>query len=140
MSYERVHVDWDFWDIPRSGIADFEGRPHFFACHFDDELDDWTNRYRLSPASPEMVALAIEKDAIFRRWRAASDGGETDISTWPALPTERARYDELNAVLEQARSAASEKSIQRVGRFRRIRFGALRGLDDWEVLWRAPED
>jgi len=34
--YERVYTMTDYYDGPRKGIADFEGRPHLYEAEWDD--------------------------------------------------------------------------------------------------------
>jgi len=33
--FELVHVIYDYWDQPRSGVADYHGEPHWFESIFD---------------------------------------------------------------------------------------------------------
>jgi hypothetical protein len=35
MTFEAVHAVWDYFDGPRTGLADYRGRPHYFVCKFD---------------------------------------------------------------------------------------------------------
>lgn len=98
---ERVYTCSDFYDRPLSGSADFEGRPHWYKCRFDEVADDYEPWYELTPLRADILAAEIEHDAIFRAWHAARIAGETDHSTYPALPYHRARYEALSEVIEQ---------------------------------------
>lgn len=58
---EKVHSVWDFYDGPRTGIADYNGSPHYFACTWDVVSDDYGESYSLSPIDAETLALALEQ-------------------------------------------------------------------------------
>ena len=36
--YELVHTISDYYDGPRSGIADFQDKAHFYQCVFDENV------------------------------------------------------------------------------------------------------
>ncbi len=95
--YERVHTVTSYYDYPRRGIADFDGRPHLYE---DEDLvaNDFT--YQLSPVDPRLFELALESWGIWRRWEKAFHEGRTTIDTHPALPDERTRSDELDQLLD----------------------------------------
>jgi len=98
-AFEKVHTMTDYYDGPRGGIADFCGVPHVYESEFSDTANDYTDLFRLSPISPELFQLALEDWAIWLRWEAAYKRGDTPHETHPALPDERARYDELERLL-----------------------------------------
>jgi hypothetical protein len=99
MEFETVYTIDDWWDGPVSGLADYGGRPHAYLREFDTGADDWSPVFELWPVDKETLRLARERWAIWLRWQAAFHGGRTDISTHPALPEERARYEELQRLL-----------------------------------------
>lgn len=99
--YERVHTVTDYYDGPRKGIADFEGRPHLYESEWDDTGDEWDPLFKLSPVDPRLLALALESWAIWRRWETAFHEGRTTRDTHPALPEERSRSDELDEILDR---------------------------------------
>lgn len=53
----------------------------------------------------ETFRLALEDWAIWRRWEEAFHAGQTTSDTHPALPADRARHDELTAVLTERLAA-----------------------------------
>jgi hypothetical protein len=101
---ERVYTVMDFYDGPRSGFADFEGRPHAYRALWDVAEDDFDaeGRFALVPITPELLALALEDWAIWKRWENAFYAGEVPLSHHPALPTDRLRHEELAPVIAQA--------------------------------------
>jgi len=66
----------------------------------DDEHND-APTFRLSPVSPDLLALAVEAWAIEARWWTAFYDGRATQETRPALPTDRYRHNELNAILKR---------------------------------------
>ena len=101
--YERVYTVMDFYDGPRVGFADFEGQPHAYRSVWRHELDDWDpdQRFELSPITAELLALALEDWAIWRRWEEAFYAGETPQSEHPALPADRPRHEVLAPIIAQ---------------------------------------
>ncbi len=98
--FERVYTMTDYYDGPRGGIADFDGRPHRSTSHFNDMADTLEDFFELQPIDDVTLQLALESWAIWMRWEEAFYAGETTIETHPALPAERVRSDELDALLE----------------------------------------
>jgi hypothetical protein len=98
---ETVHTITDRYDGPVRGIADYRGRPHYYERQFDDEADEWSDIYWLTPLDDETFALAMEAWQIWRRWETTFHQHETTMATHPALPADRPRSDELAAVLNQ---------------------------------------
>jgi hypothetical protein len=98
--YERVYTMTDYWDVPRRGIADFEGKPHLYESEWDREADDYAPTFRLSPVDPRLLSLAMESWRIWRRWETAFYQGKTTQQTHPALHEDKARSDELHYILD----------------------------------------
>jgi hypothetical protein len=96
---ERVYTYVDFFDRPLSGAADFEGRPHWHKCEFNEAADEYEEAYQLAPLPNDILAAAVERQTIFLAWHAAYKAGQTDRSTHPALPDQRARCDELSSIV-----------------------------------------
>ncbi len=93
--FDIVHSVLDYYDGPRSGVADFGGVPHVYECDWSDEADDYSDIYLLVPLPEEVFKLALEDWAIWRRWEAAFHRGEASQETHPALPQDRERHTEL---------------------------------------------
>src|ERR1700730_7771696 len=94
-----VHTITDWWDGAREGIADLNGEPHYYECHWDEEQDDWSEIYLLNRIDEETFRQAMEDWEIWLRWESAMKEGRTTQDTHPALPEDRARHDELAELL-----------------------------------------
>jgi hypothetical protein len=116
--YERVHTVTDYSDGPRTGIADFEGRPHLYESEWDDLADDFAFTFRLSPVEPEVFALAVESWAIWRRWETAFHEGRATKETHPSLPDDRRRSDELTGILELRLKIDESNQVRATGEFK----------------------
>ncbi|MCX5514607.1 hypothetical protein C3941_16380 [Kaistia algarum] len=112
-----VHVVWSYHDGPREGIAEFRGWPHVYKCRFSEVTDDWTDVFWLMKIEPSLLKLAEEQFAIFRRWKNQHELGSVSIDSHPALPTDRARYDELRSVIGDGLQLQPEHSITRRAHF-----------------------
>jgi hypothetical protein len=99
--WEKVYTVPDWYDGPRRGVANFEGRPHLFESEFAD-LEDAEDVFRLSPLDDETLKLALEDWQIWLRWERAFHAKETSQKTHPALPEDRRRWEELQRQLLEA--------------------------------------
>ena len=115
--YERVYTVVDYYDGPRKGMADYQGRPHLYECIFVEGKDAYTDLFRLSPIDPETFRLAMEDWAIWKRWERAYHAGEADVNTHPALPHERERHEELERMLADLLVVDPAKAVTRIGHF-----------------------
>lgn len=116
--YERVYTMTDYYDGPRRGIADFDGRPHLYTSHFEDMLDGYSDSFELQPIDDATLQLALESWAIWLRWDDAFHAGEVTLDTHPALPADRARHDELDPVLEATFAALPRGVVYATASFR----------------------
>jgi hypothetical protein len=114
---EIVHTVTDYYDGPRSGIADFHGKPHLYSSLWDEAADGWSDTVLLQPVDDETFRLAMEDWAIWCRWERALHNGQTTQETHPALPEERYRHDQLNAMLSQRLRVDPKLAIRMRGRF-----------------------
>ena len=58
--YEIVFTVSDYYDGPRSGIANYRGNPHYYECVFDDNNEEYSNIFQLMPVDEESFRLALE--------------------------------------------------------------------------------
>ena len=126
--YERVHTMTDYYDGPRRGIADFDGRPHLYESKWDDFGDEYAFTFRLSPVEPRLFELALESWAIWRRWETAFHGGKTTQDTHPALPEDRPRHEELERVLVADLKIDARQAVRATGEFKQLSDPAWSGL------------
>lgn len=135
--YEAVFTVGDYYDGPRSGVANFHGMPHFYECIFDQVGDNYSNSYLLIALSQEAFNAAIENWQIFLRWRAAFDLGKASRETHPTLPEDRNRYEETKQLVDQALASGRGKATRVTGEFRVAGDKKLPRdvLSPWQVKW-----
>ena len=115
--YEEVFTITEYYDGPRQGIANFNGQPHFYDCIFSDARGDYSDLFRLTPIPIDVLELAKEDWAIWERWEAAFHAGRVTMTSHPALPEERARHEEIDAVLNRVLKTDNDNCIIRNGSF-----------------------
>ncbi|WP_327135884.1 hypothetical protein OG311_37925 (plasmid) [Streptomyces sp. NBC_01343] len=126
--FERVYVELEWYDGPRAGLADVEGKPHYFQGYDYDHADE----YRVWPASEGVAELEREQWAIFAKWNQRSEAGTAGLKSHPGHGGIDARYDELALLLAPDRQAPDD-ARRLVGE---LRFDAgaryrVEGLDYW---------
>ena len=115
--HEEVFTVMDYYDGPRKGVANFRGLPHLYECIFDEVKDDYSDLYRLTPISQRIFELAKEDWAIWERWEAAFHSGKTSIESHPALPQDRKRHEEIQAILDSALTTNTAECATQRGSF-----------------------
>ncbi|MER5780958.1 hypothetical protein ABT104_04405 [Streptomyces mobaraensis] len=137
--FERVLCEWEWNDGPRTGLADVQGKPHYFERHDDDRAGE-ADEYRVWPASEDAVKLEREQWAIFAGWNERHEAGEVSPETHPGHGGIDARYDELELLLaphrrppNDARRLAGELRFDTGTRYR------AEGLDYW-FRWRPSRE
>jgi hypothetical protein len=116
MAFERVYTVWDYWDGPRSGIAEYRGQAHHFRCEWNEIEDDYAETFVLAPIGQEMLTLAMDQLAIWRDWESAFHRGEVPQSTHPALADPR--YNQLEGTIRDRISSERRESRRAVPVFR----------------------
>src|SRR2546421_2606235 len=115
--YETVFTVTDYYDGPRRGLANCQGKPHFYECVFDEGKDEYSDQYRLTPIDEKTFKLAMEDWEIWRRWEIAFHVGKADISSHPALPEDRSRHEELRSILDPILVTDPRRAITRIAKF-----------------------
>ena len=135
--YETVFTVSEYYDGPRGGLANFHGIPHIYECVFDQQDDAYSDSFLLMPVGPEILAAAMTNWKIFLKWREAFDAGQTTLATHPALPEDKARYDETRKRLEVAILLAKPGAIRARASFEIL--GEATAARDvhtkWQVKW-----
>lgn len=133
--FERVYTELEWYDGPRVGLADINGKPHYFQNHDYDHAGE-ADGYQVWPAGEAVVELEREQWAIFARWNERREAGEVGPESHPDHGGIDARYDELKLLLAPHRQAP-DGARRLVGE---LRFDAgaryrVEGLDYW-FRWR----
>jgi hypothetical protein len=115
--YEAVHTITDWYDGARRGIADFNGKPHYYENRWPEGADDWSEIYFLQPIDDATFALAMEDWGIWLRWDQARKSGEATLATHPALPRERQRHDEIEKILAERLVISPETCLKATAEF-----------------------
>jgi len=114
---ERVHTYFSYdgeAGLPEEGIVNFNGVPHYF----------WLNQccpephfgiFELAPASPALLSLSKEHDAIWRKWDLAYHAGEVELDTHPMRAGNNPRFAQLSAQIDECAAALRTKSIRATG-------------------------
>lgn len=115
---EKVHTVWEYYDGPRTGIADYQGKPHYFACTSDDTSHNYYgDSYGLSPIDAETLAFALEQWDLWRKWEHAFYSGKVTEESHPGHGGQDARYDELQGLLQSRLAALPAPCIHALASF-----------------------
>ena len=138
--FELVYTVTEYYDGPRQGVANFMGQPHFYDRVFSEAHGDYSDLVRLTPIPRHVLELAREDWAIWERREMAFHAGKVTVASHPALPEERARHEEIDAVLSKVLKTDSDNCIIRAGLFEADEDPALpRGvLRPLKVRWTEP--
>lgn len=137
--FEIVHTH-DWYDGPRKGIADYQGRPHLFESEWKDGEDLDADTFLLMPVDEDAFLLALEDWQIWLRWAAAYHQGRTTRETHPALPEKRDRHEELKQRLEGRLDVDPARAVRMKAEFRARVDPEWSGFG-WrplEVRWEGP--
>jgi hypothetical protein len=131
MRWERVYTVNGFYDGPRLGVADYNGRPHIYESEFSEVEDDYSGLYRLSEVEPAPLALILEDWEIWLRWEADFKQGKVGLETHPALPHKNQRSTELKQLIGDRLRADPQSPIVKRAEFRHRD-------NETEVHWSDP--
>lgn len=112
MAFERVYTVKEYYDGPRSGIADYCGQPHHYQCEWDEARHDYAESFLLAPVDQETLTLAMEQWTIWEGWEAAFRRGEVPELTHPGRAGTNPRYAELEATLTARTSLQPAHAIR----------------------------
>ena len=140
--YELVFTVDEYYDGPRTGVANFQGEPHFYDCIFDQKRDDYSNLFQLTPIDQRTFELALAAWEIWRKWEAAYQQGKVKWGSHPALQADTTKCRKMTKMLERLLKTDPKRSITRIGHFapianERLPKGVLRYF---QVKWSRPSD
>ena len=122
--YELVHAmyDYELIDIfrgsPIIGVANFNDKPHFYRCLFDKTKDELTTNYLLKPLDKETFKLCMEGEEIRLRWQSAFRLRQTTMDTFPALSSDKIRYEEIKEIVKTKLEKDSDTQLMAKGIFK----------------------
>ena len=99
--FEEVYTVWEYYDGPRTGIANFKGELHYFECGWDEALDDYSEMYTLRSIDKEILPLVDELDQIWKDWVTRLHKGEVDAITHPGYKNHNPRFGQLSDLLDK---------------------------------------
>lgn len=91
---------WDYYDGVRTGVANLNGAPHYFASQFDASEDDYSDNFKLYPVGEEFIQRAMRNWSIYRAWERKYHNGKADLKSHPGHGRIDAEYDELKTWLD----------------------------------------
>ena len=65
---EIVYTIEDFYDCPREGIAEYQGKAVYYKCIFDEEAEDWSEIYELRELQEESLTKIFAEEGNWRDW------------------------------------------------------------------------
>lgn len=131
MVKEAVHSIIEFWDCPRSGFAFFQKRPHAFECIFDENLDEWSMKYRLLEIQVDFFNQMNLNDSNKLNWDNKIYKTSAEKASFPVLPEDQ----ELNAQV----TSKTEEIFSRIKKsrlFMEPQFHKIVGSETYEVTWK----
>ncbi len=108
---EKVYVELDWYDGPRSGVADYNGIPHRFISKFDD-TKGYSGSFSLISISVEDFELEVEQWKIFVKWNDLYESGKASTESHPAHGGISQRWDEIEKILKDKRNEVPPDAIR----------------------------
>ena len=117
---EKVHIELEWYDGPREGIAEVQGKLSRFKSVFSEEMDDYISGFIVFPVSEEVYNLEKEQWLIFVRWNTEYENGQKEVSSHPGIKGNNKRWEEINALLKDVRNNIPTEAKTIEARFVRI--------------------
>lgn len=116
---------FDWYDGIRSGVATYDGQPHYFESQCVDIFTDDVDWFELSPITEAAFEQEKEQWALWCKFNESFHAGQIDIEHHPFLPEDRTRGEELqrehqleiderNFLIAQAEFFGLDEQIKRV--------------------------
>ena len=97
VGHERVYTETNWYDGPRSGVADVRGVPHYFVTDISAGASlDW---YLVWPVEPAVLKSEKASYGMFVEWWRQFEAGEVGIDTHPLNSDADSPYNKLAAQL-----------------------------------------
>ena len=105
---EHVFVESEWYDGPRSGVANINGLPHRFVSQWDEQDDECLGSFLVWPVRAEELSLEQEQWRIFVEWNIKYEAGAASTESHPATPGTSKRWGEIEELLGAVRASAPE--------------------------------
>jgi len=100
MFKDILYLVTDFCELPRRGVADYQGEPHYFISLFDDDSNDWSDIYILYKIDERSFDLTLLAWAIERRFCVYKADEDISFNRIGALPEEKNRHSSIINLIE----------------------------------------
>ena len=132
-----IIVHWHF-DYPRAGIVLYKSKPHLFDNIFSDDIDDYTNKYLLTPISQARMDIESELLKITTEHLITFLDDGSHVLNKIVPDKKYRRYKELKKFVEVDNLMIKSESFMRIGEMRFIerteRFNGA-NFKNYEIYW-----
>lgn len=104
MFKDILYLVTDYCELPRKGIADYNGVPHYFVSLFDDNSNDWSDIFMLFKIDNHLFDLSLIAWAIERRFSVSKIEEDIQYNRISALPEEK---NKLNSIINHIETKIS---------------------------------
>jgi len=136
MNKEKVYTVENYYDEPRSGIANFEGKPHVYECTFDYLEEEYSNRFKLMEVSNETLQLALKAWHLWIKWDNKPDKSKVELDSHPVLPKDKNKHIELSKELNKRLKIDETKAFFADGKFESYE----KGWNGYQVEWKIRKE
>jgi len=134
---ETVHVELEWYDGPRAGVADIHGVAHRFKSLFDESDDEYQSKFMVWPISDAEFVLEVEQWQIFVRWNSLYEAGKASWESHPGHGSKDRRWDELECILRPLRVQIPPQAVRALAQLvplpREVRYDTCG--PDYELRW-----
>ena len=114
---EIVHVELEWYDGPRRGVANFNGAPHRFISQYreykgDFDVDQERDVFDVFPISRSDLKLEQEQWKIFVDWNSKFEAGELPAASHPGKGGINSRWDEIETLLVSSRDVIPKNTLE----------------------------
>jgi hypothetical protein len=134
---------YEWYDGPRSGVATYNGQPHYFESQWADvgsQEQDW---YELIPITRELFECELEVWELWRKYYTAYTAGTVGMDYHPFLPGDQARGNELQQIINSQPVEEGKYDLIAKAKFsssneQTTEYGMVAMLVEWETHTTPP--
>jgi hypothetical protein len=136
MKKEKVYSVEIFWEIPISGMADYENSPHFFDALEDEVLEsDSICQYNLIPLNEETANAVLRKRELWYKWQTLNEEGSIEDENYPILSGDKEEYENLKKLIDNYLYSNSAKAFVKKGVFTNLENAKNINFSTYTVEW-----